>query len=285
MVHPTQFLFSALETPLLNAILSGKKRGSGLEGESVQDTFSGAEDTLTATVFERLAYLPDADLIDVLLSPRIWGSGNAARPAEVMSVSFWPRWPAVNGNSYVEPDCVLELADRVVLVEAKRHDFADMQVPAQLANEWASASLVFQDKPIWLLAVGGLRDGRGQTAIQKRNGVLTELQKLKASYTFDELEFAAISWSALYGAIASHIGELPKYSRLLDDIREGMLLHGVGVDPPSWLTDLVGAQSEWTPNRSIKAAPDIFFPDRPKSSLSNYGSISTPPGFFQRIAE
>jgi hypothetical protein len=44
---------------VLNAILSGKKRGSGLEGDALEGTFVGAEDTLTATVFERLSYLPD----------------------------------------------------------------------------------------------------------------------------------------------------------------------------------------------------------------------------------
>ncbi len=42
---------------MLNAMLHGKKRGSGVEGEDLAESFAGSEDTLTATFFEQTALL------------------------------------------------------------------------------------------------------------------------------------------------------------------------------------------------------------------------------------
>ena len=41
---------------MLNAILSGKKVGSGLAGLSLHDSFDGSEDLLTSSFLERLFY-------------------------------------------------------------------------------------------------------------------------------------------------------------------------------------------------------------------------------------
>ncbi|CAO3305613.1 hypothetical protein METHP14_10354 [Pseudomonas sp. P14-2025] len=46
---------------MLAAILNGKRRGSGIEGKhSHLGDATGAEDILTATIFERLIYLPES---------------------------------------------------------------------------------------------------------------------------------------------------------------------------------------------------------------------------------
>src|SRR4051795_6676708 len=57
---------------MLNAILHGKKLGTGLERIRLSENFSGTEDTLTSTVFERLLYLLDEILIAIIFDPSIW---------------------------------------------------------------------------------------------------------------------------------------------------------------------------------------------------------------------
>ena len=52
---------------MLNAVLAGKKRGTGLHSQQMAlESAEGAEDVLTASVFERLSYLSE-DLLSLVL--------------------------------------------------------------------------------------------------------------------------------------------------------------------------------------------------------------------------
>src|SRR3954447_22880320 len=128
---------------MLNAILHGKKLGTGLEGIRLSENFSGAEDTLTSTVFERLLYLPDEILIAIVFDPSIWTSSTKL-PRGVNNCEFWPWWEpekikpiaeldttSPSGMSdgsltmtadqkFIQPDLVIDFDDRILIIEAKR---------------------------------------------------------------------------------------------------------------------------------------------------------------------
>src|SRR5690348_1837547 len=105
---------------MLNAILHGKKHGTGLEGIDPEQEFAGSEDTLTATLFERLFYLPDELVGKILFDQRIWGEAASLPPTRVESALFWPRWQRQgdqtaikpNDRTAILPDVVVKFADR-----------------------------------------------------------------------------------------------------------------------------------------------------------------------------
>lgn len=116
---------------MLNAIRDGKKRGTGIEGENLAAGFDGAEDTLTATVFERLFYLPDQVIAEVLLGLFGWSGQTAA----IEDCLFWPRWERPDSAGFKEPDVVVVWRDPslILVIEAKRYDFVEQQSPVQLS--------------------------------------------------------------------------------------------------------------------------------------------------------
>lgn len=139
---------------MLNAVLAGKKRGTGLQNLQARlEQAEGAEDVLTASVFERLAYLPDnlfAEVFTKLL-------GQSFGPLQ--SIDYWPSWflEENNDRQRVEPDVLLQDAQCSLLVEAKRHDAVRQQDVLQLARElkagWNQGEL---SAHCILLTIGGL---------------------------------------------------------------------------------------------------------------------------------
>lgn len=102
---------------MLAAVLNGKRRGTGFAGKQLAlGELGGAEDVLTATVFERLAYLPESVLeaffYELLALDEPVGA--------IDDMQFWPSF-SLEGQR-VEPDVVLYGAERTLLVEAKRND-------------------------------------------------------------------------------------------------------------------------------------------------------------------
>lgn len=79
-----------------------------------------AEDSLTATVFGRLCYLPDRLLWAWLRGARPF-AGDAVLQLGVgqPSVRFWPTWPdTFRGARTVEPDVVIETGSSLCVIEA-----------------------------------------------------------------------------------------------------------------------------------------------------------------------
>ena len=119
---------------MLHALLRSKRpRGAVPDPGDVDDVspidadlLSGREDPLTATVFERIAYLPD-DVAWKLIrgcSTLLEGS-EPLREAAPKGSPSWVFWPSVrpaeqSRNSVrVEPDVVAGWGDTVLLLEAK----------------------------------------------------------------------------------------------------------------------------------------------------------------------
>ena len=267
---------------MLNAILCGKTQGTGLVGIRLSDDFEGAEDTLTSTVFERLLYLPDDLLITILFDPHIWVLPATRAPREIRGHEFWPWWgppepelpaqPIVsrdfgspNGSpaatedwKSIVPDLVIEFDDRVLIVEAKRWDLSDMQKPAQLAGQYDRALDLYGDAPAWLLAVGGLPDGRPSTKLKLRERVLAELRMLGWKFPDSDFHFAALAWHELFNRAVDVVPpDLPGYRRLIVDMRKGTLEHGIRVEPFQWLEDLTSI--DWRNSAGdIAAFPATF---------------------------
>jgi len=216
---------------MLNAVLAGKKRGTGLQGlQEALEQAEGAEDVLTASVFERLAYLPE-NLLSVVLSDLL---GEPFGPLQ--SIDYWPSWYLQDGTR-VEPDVLLQDAQCSLLVEAKRHDHARQQDPQQLANELLSGWREgFLSAPCILLTLGGLKY-YGE-AVQQQ--LLDELLPLLPAGSAARFRLICRSWQQLYRALEKHLppGSPAGCLRLLDDIARCYAWHGLRTRPMRWLGDL-----------------------------------------------
>jgi hypothetical protein len=262
---------------MLNALLRGKRRGTGVDGGS----FDALEDTATATLFERLSYLPDDVLIQILFARDIWGS-DVLKPEKVEALSFWPRWslPESDGeNGTVEPDVAIEFDDRLLVIEAKRFDNVAMQRSDQLAREWRAARRENPRKPVWLLAVAGLRDSCSRTLDTMRQQVLTDLVRAAGEDAGCELRLGHVPWYGLFGLIEGALAALPQHRRLLRDMREGLALHGVRVARPVWFAELL--EPAWGCLCPITAtAADFPRLHMPLPPLDSSGGITTDPSNF-----
>ena len=216
---------------MLNAIFSRKKRGTGLQNQQTTlELAEGAEDVLTASVFERLAYLPD-ELLTKVLSELL---GEPFGPLQ--AIKYWPSWYLQDGTR-VEPDVLLQDAQRCVLIEAKRHDHVRQQSARQLANEllagWHGEYL--GDTCI-LLALGGLEDASEDGRQRLLGEVLDRLPAGSAT----RFSLVCRSWQQLYQALESQVDpESPAgLQRLLDDIAKCYAWHDLRTHPMRWLADL-----------------------------------------------
>lgn len=122
------------------------------------------EDSLTSSVFERLALLSDENLWWVLRNA-CDKQALAATPlpdnvGKLEKIEFWPSWKPDSqlerNSSRVEPDVFLRFEQYDIIVEAKRHDFTQSQNIEQWQNELGAWCQEFQtDRPVVLLAIGG----------------------------------------------------------------------------------------------------------------------------------
>ncbi|WP_346284597.1 hypothetical protein [Zoogloea sp.] len=218
---------------MLSAVLNGKRRGTGFAGKQLAlgDT-SGAEDVLTATVFERLAYLPDL-LLETFFDRFL---GLDEPPGPLTEIQFWPSW--YMAGTRVEPDVVLQGSERSLLVEAKRHDHGLQQYAQQLARELVAGTCSGELRRPVLLTLGGLPEYTGAAAGQLGAQIDAVLGDTSLDY-----ELVCRSWSHLYLALESTVATAPADSRpglfrLLEDIAATYAWHGLRTHPQRWLVQL-----------------------------------------------
>lgn len=225
---------------MLSAVLNGKRRGSGLLGRDfVFGDTEGAEDLLTASVFERLAYLPD-DAFKKVMSDLL---GNENAPGALEEMTFWPSWyeGEEDQRSRVEPDVVLQCKERVVIVEAKRYDGCQQQYADQLARELCAAKKNRFARPV-LLAVGGMRN-HGKEEVDRLRKEVSEALNNKSDALNDKYEYDLIfiSWRRLYESFSVTVRNCSENSglqRVLKDVEQAYDWHGVRYQERRWLKDL-----------------------------------------------
>lgn len=201
--------------------------GTGFAGTRLKiGETQGAEDVLTASVFERIAYLPNEVFISFI--QRLFKNKILASPLD--EIEFWAGWQ----SRCVEPDVLLKFGGQTIIVEAKRYDNVQQQYAYQLANEISTAYLEGITNPI-LLTVGGMSDYKRQNIDNLKKQIDSALQSSLA------YSFYAISWQQLYSALDFAITvsqSILPLERLLSDIREAYAWHGIRHQPRQWLESL-----------------------------------------------
>lgn len=216
---------------MLNAVISGKKRGTGLEGlRSILGQASGAEDVITASVFERLAYLP-GNIFSATLSTLLDVDFGA-----IEEIEFWPSWYLSNDRR-VEPDVVISDGKQSLLVEAKRHDYFRQQYSEQLAAElqagWSEGKLA--DNCI-LLALGGLTDLTHRT----HEDLYQKIIKALPVDNVHHFKLICCSWQQLFCVLEDELNKQsePGLQRMLSDISDCYSWHGLRTHRMLWLNAL-----------------------------------------------
>lgn len=269
---------------MLNAIICGKKYGSGLAGIDLREEFSGSEDILTATIFERLFYLDDPRAIGILLSEQIWTLSSPYRPFVIQAILFWEKLSFAGRG--IEPDCVIIFDDLILVVEAKRWDYRDQQEPSQLAKEYCAAIQAYPNKKIALLAIGGMVNDRIETKKRLEEQIRVEI--IKSNICDKNLNFSSTSWANFFSVITKELSDTSAGRRILNDIQHCFNLHGISSDPPAWLIDLT--RKEWEFVRNIcQSIPKCLKPKNlpvdiskaEENAIFNF-SICTSPDIFWR---
>ncbi|QXI38905.1 F-box domain-containing protein [Pseudomonas xantholysinigenes] len=225
---------------MLNAVLAGKKKGTGLHNQALDiERSEGAEDVLTATLFERLAYLPDEPFCKVFEALL----GEPFGPLQ--SITFWPSWYLPEGNTRVEPDVLLSDGNRTLLIEAKRRDHYDQQDPAQLARElragWHAGVL---ETGSLLLTLGGLKD----TSQSGQGRLLDQVHRELQGHTGKPFTLICRSWQELFQALEDGLeGTFSGAQRLLEDLARCYAWHHLKTHPVQWLNALPSLHIETPP--------------------------------------
>lgn len=242
---------------MLAAILNGKRRGTGFAGKRLAlNGLEGAEDVLTATIFERLGYLPEsilAEFLSLLLGVEE-PIGTLDKP-----LLFWPSW-TLDGRR-VEPDVVLYGSNRTLLIEAKRYDDIPQQHALQLARELLAGkeSGDLGTNPV-LLTIGGLQD----YSEKETEALYQQIDKALGCSTID-YELSCRSWYQVYRALWAAIDNadkdvLPGLQRLLTDIAATYEWHGLRTQAPRWLGQLMPVSIQRTSFRNLdfqQATPTV----------------------------
>jgi hypothetical protein len=192
---------------MLRAMLHGKRKGSGMQSRAA---FVGAEDLLTATVFERLGYLDDECFSSILQSLPGFARVAPAVFGRLEELSFWPSLKDDSGRR-VEPDVLVRFSNVTILVEAKRFDGVVQQNEAQLEKQRNAAerSLELSDRPFIQLALGG-----------------NASDSSTSGHAVADDHVVRASWKDLQIVCFSMVSASPCDTRVLADIQAGFELHG-----------------------------------------------------------
>ena len=275
---------------MLNAMLSGKKVGSGLAGLSLLDSFDGSEDLLTSSFLERLFYFEDEVIQDIFLSPQLWPELGYDRNNGIQEVLFWPKFDLLQQT--VEPDCVIIFNECIVVIEAKRWDYQMQQNPEQLAREYLAVKNKYADKDILILCVGGLGNDQPQTIGELKTKTVAVLDKLTQANTFNvDIRLAGISWANLLELTRNSVSleNSNAARRILIDIESALDAHGLSKSTPVWLCELT--DDVWRKFRLLPReiptcfAPAVLVPKSIESVPTPFTSskITTEPSFFWNL--
>lgn len=234
---------------MLSAILHGKKTGTGFAGTRLKiGETQGAEDVLTATVFERISYLPNETFTQFI--KYLFNENEDI--GYLQEIDFWQSWELE--SRYVEPDVLLTGSNgQSIIIEAKRYDYQQQQYAGQLAKELIAASQNDITNPI-LLTIGGME----KYSEKSINDLKEEVKSKLATSSTLSYKMYCISWQDVYLALDRAVKDSKNevfLLRLLSDIREAYEWHGIRYQPRQWLSDLA-----LTNQYSLTdfAFPDIF---------------------------
>lgn len=218
---------------MLNAILNSKSGRLSRDDEHNirwKEIYRASEDLLTATIFERLSYLPPEIAWELLVSAS-GGQLPKYRLVEITNIEFWPNWSTEERARGVEPDVFIELelgepAKRIHIIVESKH--GGRQSKSQLSAEiqgWIEAIVSEEDErpdEIFVMAVGGLSSN------DRRSKLRAEFDRVHEEMMFGEVKFSLIllDWIDLARAAAIHTPRNQNEDRVIKDMRQSLELCG-----------------------------------------------------------
>jgi len=196
------------------------------------------EDSLTASVFQLLSYLPVNLLVDILITS-IYGDPFSKDTGALLSLTFWDKWKMTeedNNTNFVEPDVFLSFEKIDLIVEAKRRDDKqqyDRQWKTELQgyfNEYPKEEE--KTKTVFLLALGGLNSEKNEAIhINKENVTILKSRWSKLLNTIINQKKRLASLDAPTPFELSQLN-------VLEDLVVSFELHGFFAG--TWFTDETG---------------------------------------------
>lgn len=121
--------------------------------------YKANEDSLTASVFERLMYLPK-ELFQHILEKALYDVIPGLELQTLGSIDYWPNWDSesTSNSSHVQPDIFIRTLKADIIIETKRFD-ENQQNPSQWKNQVIAYNNEFgeEQKELIYVALGGLR--------------------------------------------------------------------------------------------------------------------------------
>lgn len=193
--------------------------------------FRKCEDTLTASVFDLLKYLP-VDIFWSILKKSVYYDKLPLESGELQDIEFWARWCAkdTNNTNFVEPDVFLRFNNFDVIIEAKRYD-QNQQSKNQRYKEITSYLNEYEKdkKDLYFLQVGGLNNLNDSADIEIKSTrtivCKTDWTRILSQIIIEKRTIESISYS-----------HLNSYKRIFNDLIRSMEVHGFF--QKSWLQDL-----------------------------------------------
>lgn len=184
-------------------------------------TLNACEDSLTATVFDTLKYLP-TELFWHILKHSQYYDKLPKYPGEIESISYWDNWNSkgTKNTRYVQPDVFIRFEEFDLILEAKRYDEYQQNI-LQIENEIVAYQNEFGSlsKKVYLLQVGGLQHKNDEGNIRKGN-----IEVIVSKTDWTKILDSCITIQERLKLSNLSINE--SYSRILEDTINGFGLHG-----------------------------------------------------------
>jgi len=178
------------------------------------------EDSLTASVFGTLQYLP-VDIFLHILKKSLLHDQLPSYIGGLNKVIFWENWSAegTDNTSHIQPDVLMRFEACDVLLEAKRHD-ENQQSAVQMHDQITAYFTTYgeENKPLYFIQVGGLHSLSNELDNNK-NGKTVPICKTNWSRLLNEVVEAQKKLSL------EKTSQSSASSRILEDVIKAFSLH------------------------------------------------------------
>lgn len=177
------------------------------------------EDSLTASVFDGLKYLP-TEIFYSIVKKSLYQDKLPKISGELLNIIFWDKWNAkdTSNSNFVEPDLLLQFEDFDIIIEAKRYDNFQ-QSKHQMEKEIQAYYNVFDgSKDLYFIQLGGLHSKDNEDDFCFNNYkikiVKTDWSRLLHEVVTQRILFQSNPYSQTLA-----------YCRVLDDVRKAFEMH------------------------------------------------------------
>ena len=143
------------------------------------------EDSLTASVFDPLKYLPP-DLLWYILKESALKDNLPVFCGPIQEIRFWEKWNSegTSNSNFVEPDVFIRFLEFDIIIEAKRYD-ENQQYEDQLTREVIAYYNEYGEdgKELYLIELGGVDIKNEKDVIKPNNDNCAAIKTTKITWT------------------------------------------------------------------------------------------------------